>query len=148
MSLQEIAQQISIFLTSPTIFFGLTVLLVWGKECIKSIRREFKSPMDWLVMGVCFGFFGSVFDNMYWLLAWSSMYLDDPKDISDRTFSFYNYGIYFNILFRQSFGTLAAYCHLKSYTEMSNKSHYNSRLWIYSILIGFCYSVSLWLIKN
>ena len=81
---------------------------------------------------------------MYWGFAWSHTYIMGE----DLNSTIANFGVIMNIFFRQTFGIVAAYCHLKSYTELKKDSMLNKHLWISSSIIGVVYVMLLSLFKR
>ena len=110
MTNQEIAELISLFLTTPTIVLGIVVLLMWGPSATQSIANRSKlDGTQWFILGVTIRFLGQVLDNAYWGLAWADAFIT-----GDHESTLFKYGVYPNIFSRQLCGTLAAYCHIKS----------------------------------
>ena len=67
--------------------------------------------------GIFVGFLGSVFDNFYWGIAWTTEYLHiEARD------TLFKLGSWPNIIFRQLAGIAAAYCHMKAFYE-GHKTH-------------------------
>lgn len=106
---REYAELISLALTAPTLILSLAVVWVWAPASIRAIRSGLATGHDWLILGVCTGFIGGFSDNLYWMLAWASSFMELPS----RQFLF-EHGVYANIPFRQCMGAFAAYCHLKA----------------------------------
>lgn len=137
------AEMISLFLTFPTIILAMGVVYIWGKEAIKIFGRGPANPMEWLIAGVVIAFVGSVFDNAYWGIVWTIDYYSG--DIHEGLARF---GVFMNVIFRQTCGILAAYCHLKSYTELKKDSILNKKLFLSSSLVGLVYVTLLSLFKR
>ena len=140
----EIEILLSLALTLPTVIFAFAVIFIWGKEAMRVFKNGPRNPMEWLICGVVIAFFGSAIDNLYWGFGWSHFYLNDGK-ISDLISTI---GLAINIIFRQGCGIIAAYCHLKSYTELRKDSNLNSNLWLSSSIIGVIYVMLLSLFKR
>ena len=140
----DIAALISLALTVPTVMFAVAVLCIWGKEALRVFKAGPSNPMEWLIIGVVIAFLGSVVNNLYWGFAWSHTYLSGQE--LDPTIA--HMGVVFNIFFRQVCGILAAYCHLKSYTELKKDSNLNANLWISSSIVGVVYVMLLSLFKR
>lgn len=138
----EIAPVISLFLTIPTILFSIAVLAIWSKHGIESLKIV-KMPMDWLIIGVCISFLGIVLDNLFWTMILSVRYYSN-----DLHLDVIQMALYYNVFVRQLFGICAAYCHLKSYTEMKKNKGLNKKLWLSSSIIGILYVVVLSLLKK
>ena len=121
MTIQEAADAISLAATWPTILIGFGVVVHWGPEAWKAFlkNRKQRTAQEWLILGIAVGFLGSVLDNGYWGLAWSSHFIDHH---SETTNTLFHRGVYFNIPFRQLSGCYAGYCHLFSYFQ-NRKSH-------------------------
>lgn len=105
------AKLISLLLTVPTILLAVFVVMVYWQRAREGWKRLISSQptreVDWLVMGIVLGFSGALFDNIYWMFAWSADFIDH----STREFWF-TYGPLSNVPFRQLAGILAAILHL------------------------------------
>jgi hypothetical protein len=134
-------------LNYPATIFGVAVLVIWGREGFKSWQtpRHKRSPMDWLLMGICLGFIGMLFNGFYNGISNSITYLNNDDRLRE---ALDYYGLYFNILFRQICGTLASYCHVKAYIDMKHEKGNVFFLWLLSVLLGLMYVIILYLIKN
>ena len=112
MTPQDYAELISLGLTAPTIVISVLVIYLWGPSAFKILCGGIpRNATDWFILGVTIGFVGSVGDNFYWGVAWTCSYLQ--LDITD---SLIQQGVYWNIFLRQLCGTIAAYCHVRSYS--------------------------------
>ena len=137
--INDIASLVSLFLTAPTVIFAIAVVFIWGKESIEFLKKSERTPMEWLVLGVTVSFAGSIIDNLYWASFWSFTYY---SNYLSETLS--QIGVCINVFFRQGCGILAAYCHLKSYTELKKDSNLNKNLWISSSIFGAIYVTMLY----
>ena len=81
-----------------------------------ALRAVQRDASQWFILGVAIGFAGSVFDNLYWGIAWLSNYL-----AWESWPQWFACGVYSNVVFRQTAGLVAAYCHIRSAIEYSNR---------------------------
>lgn len=144
---KEFAEIISIFLTFPSIFLILLVLIVWSKGALISIRNKTKTAPEWLILGICFSFLGAFISTSYWgfLISVDYFYQNEPF-----TKEMLSYSIYVDMFSRQILGIIAAYCHLRSFFETSKsfKSIMSTRFWVSSSFIASVYIYVLNLFKN
>ena len=110
--LLAIGEYVSLVLTVPTVTLALLVLKHYGpraKVALRKVRdpKEKLNEIDYLVLGIFFGFCGSMLDNVYWGVSWTAAFLGLP--FKDTLFAF---GTIPNIPFRQLAGTVAAILHL------------------------------------
>lgn len=106
MTVNEVAEIFSIFLTIPLFFVAFIVMQDWYPHLTKLIRGH-RVSLTWFGAGVFVSFFGQVADNLYWLLAWSALFIEHPI----HKWLFFN-GVYLNIPFRQGCGIASAYLHI------------------------------------
>lgn len=74
--IQDLAELFSLWLTTPTIFLGFYVVVLWFSGAADAARKRNRNATDWFVLGVAVGFLGACVDNGYWGLAWASSYLE------------------------------------------------------------------------
>lgn len=132
-SVQKMAEIISLAMTIPTLVLSGAVVYFWSS----SLKQFPKTPNDWFITGVVFGFLGAFLDNTYWFIPWTASFLDLPikTDLVDI-------GVYFNIFFRQGLGIFAAYCHLKAAELHSDKGfRFLNRMLLVSTLSGIFYAL-------
>lgn len=146
MQIREIAEGVSLALTSPTVVLGMAVVGLWWRQAHISFRARKKTPMDWFVVGVFVGFLGGVADNVFWGIAWSLEFLGMPE--AKEVFS---WGAFFNVFFRQACGTAAAYCHIRAAVENKNDKRLRrstlTKMVNYSFLGGFLFWAVLHFLK-
>jgi hypothetical protein len=137
--MQHIAELISLGMTFPTVILAVAVVYTWLPSAREAIRNNNATAQDWFIVGVVFGFTGSILDNMYWFLPWTASYLGH-ESFQPLTST----GVFFNIFFRQGIGIIAAYCHLKA-AELSSSQKIKAinTLLFASSLIGIGYSLML-----
>lgn len=116
MTCHDIAELVSLAMTSPTVILSAAVVYVWWPQALQSLKRKGKEPSDWFIMGVAIGFVGAMCDNVYWSMPWAAEFLDSPWEQV-----LFDSGVYFNIPFRQTCGILSAYCHIRSAIEHGNR---------------------------
>ena len=107
---QRLAEMLSLSMTIPTVILAVSVVYLWLPAARKAILADNRNAQQWFILGVVAGFLGSTVDNLYWLFPWSASYISE-QDIFQ---TLVNTGVYFNIIFRQGFGILAAYCHVRA----------------------------------
>ena len=108
-------------------------------------KGQRKTQMCWILIGLFFGFTGKVIESVWWSIPWTMAYIEHP-----RWFEFNSYGVFFNIIFRQLFFTISAYCHLRAFVPLDT-SKTNLRIIHYilvtSLFIGEGFILALWLAK-
>ena len=107
--LHDGAECLSLAITFPTIFFGLTVVILFWKDAIYAFKSRSRSKIDCLVLGIFIGFFGGVLDNTYWAIPWTLDFIDHPSSNW-----WFRQGVYYNIFSRQLCGWTAAYFHVRA----------------------------------
>lgn len=115
----EVAEIISLGLTAPTIFLAFAVIFRWLASATESIKTPAskRTSHQWFIIGVFISFVGQAADNLWWGSAWTAELLDWPfRDV------LFNYGVISNIPCRQVTGIIAAFCHLKAFSEYTGKS--------------------------
>ena len=128
-TIDRVAEIISLTLTPPTVILGFGVLFKWFKPVVTSLKSKTLKAYDFFLLGVFVSFVGSIVDNLYWSIPWSSSFIG--TEYTDYLMSI---GVYFNIIFRQCSGILAAYFHLKAADLYADKP---SR--IVNTLLGYSY---------
>lgn len=145
-TLQKTAELISNGLALPIILLSLAVIFLWFKPACHSIKNFLGTPEQWFILGVFCGFLGEFADNIYWTISWSLQYLE-----WQAASLFMERGVFYNIPFRQILGITAAYCHVRSaleYRKEQSKVQVINYLLLFSIVLGFIYSIALVLAKN
>lgn len=109
------ATLISLGLTWPGMAIACLVLARWHKKYIEYCFIRQKTPSMMLIVGIYIAFFGSVWDNGWWGIAWSLDFIDPGhgKIHYWRNF-FFHYGVFPNVVFRQSALFLAGLLHVSS----------------------------------
>lgn len=107
---------LSLALTPPTIVVAIAVVFIFYKSFQNALSANERTERHWLIAGVFIGFFGGVFDNAYWGIAWAADYLDHPS----RDFWFAN-GVFSNLPFRQIATLAAAYCHIRAAVDSNSR---------------------------
>lgn len=105
---QDIAELISLALTFPVLVLSVWVVYTFGNAALKCAFEKEKTPIQWFTIGVVIGFVGTIFDNFYWMIPWTTKFLK-----TDNADLLVDLGVYFNIPFRQVCGMAAAYCHIR-----------------------------------
>ena len=147
--LKSITQLQTLALTVPMLVLCIMVLAEIKKPthnaCFKK-RGERKTQMCWILFGLFFGFTGKVVESVWWSIPWTMAYIEHP-----RWFEFNSYGVFFNIIFRQLFFTVSAYCHLRAFIP-NDSSNTNLKIVHYvlvaSLFIGQGFVLALWIAKN
>jgi hypothetical protein len=139
LSIQNIAELISLGMTFPTVVLAGAVVYMWFPAARIAWSKENKTGQDWFIVGVTVGFIGAMLDNIYWFIPWSASYIGHPS-FAELT----NAGVFFNVFFRQGLGMLAAYCHLRAAENAERKRirWVNSTL-LASNLAGVAYAALL-----
>ena len=110
----ELAALVSLGMTVPTVILAVAVIVKWAPSALRAWKSKERTADQWFVIGVTVGFIGALADNVYWALPWTANYLDHPAQVP-----LFAAGVYFNIIFRQGLGIVAAYCHLRA-AELSD----------------------------
>lgn len=141
-SIRIIVELQSLALTAPVLVLCAFVIY----ECLHPLKTSIKgSQMRWILFGICFGFAGNLVDNFYWMFPWTANYLKLPI-----TIDLVNFGVFPNLLFRQTLTSIAAYCHLRAFIPEDNTRLLNFLNWgvVTSITLGQVYILTLWCINN
>ena len=138
-NIQHKAELISLGLTVPNLVLAASVVILWAR----SLDKKPDTSHQWFILGVVFGFTGAFLDNLYWFIPWTASFLE--LDIKDELI---NSGVYFNIVFRQGLGIVAAYCHLRAAQIYHNKTSFLNKLLATSTIIGVMYSVVILVYKE
>ena len=113
MPLQDLAILLSIALTVPLLGISIWVLEEWLPSVSSHLAfPEFWSARDWLIVGICLSFTGSIGDNLWWGMAWLLRFLHESS-----WEWWFDHGVYSNVIFRQGFKLAAGYCHLRAAVE-------------------------------
>ena len=105
----ELAELVSLSLTSPTLISAAVVIALWWKAAWRAVWTLQRSAHQWLILGVMCSFVGGFFDNTWWGIAWGKEFLKNPS----AEWWFAN-GAFANVPFRQIAGILAGFCHVRS----------------------------------
>lgn len=139
---QDLSEVVSLALTVPTIALSIGVLVIWGPSAVRAVR-EGLTAHGWFILGVVSGFAGSTLDNIYWAIPWTASYFE-----SESAPFLVSIGPFFNIVFRQSLGIMAAVCHLKAATLSQPGVERKVNILIFgSHVLGFVIGVLLWWAK-
>lgn len=132
----------SLALTAPVLVLCAFVIY----ECLHPLKTSIKgSQMRWILFGICFGFLGNLVDNLYWMFPWTANYLG-----LSSTPDLVNFGVFPNLLFRQTLTSVAAYCHLRAFIPEDNTKLLRFLNWgvVASIVLGEGYILTLWCINK
>lgn len=132
----------SLALTAPVLVLCAFVIY----ECLHPLKTSIKgSQMRWILFGICFGFLGNLVDNLYWMFPWTANYLG-----LSSTPDLVNFGVFSNLLFRQTLTSVAAYCHLRAFIPEDNTRLLRLLNWgvVASIILGEGYILTLWCINR
>ena len=144
-SLRTFTQLQSLAWTAPLVI--MCGLVVWEvrKKTWHALLHKQKSQMDWILIGIALGFCGKIAESLWWFVPWTLDYIQHPA-----WDSFNSEGVWVNLIFRQGFFTLAAYCHLRAFVAPHRSEGLRLIHWILlaSILIGQLYPVVLYNIKT
>jgi hypothetical protein len=131
-------EQVSLWLSWPTIILSLGVVYHWLRFAWQAFKRppQDRTRQCWFIIGVTVAFFGDSVDNLYWGIAWSIEFVY-PPDYENAWFAL---GALPNIVFRQLAGMYAAYCHMRAYYHDDKLGLSRIKLWyVTSILLGGIY---------
>lgn len=110
MTPQKLAEALSLQLSFPAIGLSLFVVILWSSHLPALLKGHNRCSFDYFILGVIASFSGEILDSLYWAVAWTLEFIDHPAAPTAV-----QYGVWFNIVFRQALTILAAFCHLKSY---------------------------------
>ena len=146
---RTLVQLQSLALTVPLLALCFAVLWEIRKPTNDVCWKEDKTPeqkkMCWILVGLFFGFAGKVIESIWWAIPWTMDYIDHPA-----WFEFNSLGVFFNIVFRQAFFTISAYCHLRAFAAPDKQSRGMKTVhWILgiSLIMGQLYMITLLEIK-
>lgn len=147
MNLRTIFELQSLAFTLP--FLALSIIVIFEATPVARKAKKY-TPIWWMTWGICIGFAGNFVDNLYWGFPWTFSYLENSvSQVLNRN------GVYPNLIFRQGFGIVAAYCHIRAFVAPDKVAANTNRLirfvhyiMIASLLIGQAYVVTLYLIKH
>jgi hypothetical protein len=110
---------LSIALVPLTIVASIAVVYIFRTPFIKALSHKDKTAVQWMIIGIVINFIGAVFDNLWWLIAWSFHFVDP---VSPYKVFFFDHGSYSNVIFRQICGIIGAMCHIFSGAMARNKT--------------------------
>jgi hypothetical protein len=113
------------------------------ESCFNKSKRN---QMCWILIGLLFSFSGKIVESVWWSIPWTMAYIDHPK-----WFKFNSYGVFFNIIFRQAFFTVSAYCHLRAFLPPNTGKKaltYMHYMLFVAFLFGQAFAIYLYYIKN
>lgn len=148
MTLHDYAELVSLGLTAPAVILGVLVAWAFLSRAMEGFRNTSRTAIEWFAMGIVIGFAGSALDNIYWSFPWAFSFLG-----TGWADAFFNFGVYPNIIFRQSCGIAAAYCHLRCAVHYVNDTPDVSELYMlhrifwWSLSAGVALSVLLYLLR-
>lgn len=143
--LREQTQLQSLAWTLPLV--SLCCVVVWEirKQSVHAVRHKVHSQMDWVILGIAISFIGKIVESLWWFIPWTMDYINHPSwgELNSA-------GVFVNIIFRQAFFTVAAYCHLRAFVAPHRSEGLRIIHWILlaSILVGQLYPVVLYNIKH
>lgn len=126
----EVAELISLGLTSPTLISAAVVVVIWWKPAIRSLKSKKRDGKQWLILGVAISFVGGFLDNLWWGSAWGHFFLE-----MEQAKWWFDHGVVSNIPFRQLAGISAGYCHIRS-AMVSDHSSNPSLRFLNSVLLA------------
>jgi hypothetical protein len=110
----------SLAFTAPLLVLALLVVI----EALPALMAAPRyTPIWWMTLGIILGFVGGFSDSFYWSFPWSSHYLDlrIAQALNEN-------GVFSNIIFRQLFGILSAYCHIRAFVAPEKGGFNRNRL--------------------
>ena len=136
MNIHRIAEMISLIMTIPTVLLAISVVYLWLPAARAALKADNRDAHQWFILGVVGGFLGAAIDNLYWFMPWTASFMGETAIFSQLT----DFGVYFNVFFRQGLGIFAAYCHIKA-AEMSSIKQVQiiNRLMVAAYFIGISY---------
>ena len=136
MNIHQLAEMISLIMTIPTVLLAAAVVYLWLPAARAALKEDSRDAHQWFILGVVGGFLGSAIDNSYWFMPWTASFMGETEIFGQLT----DFGVYFNVFFRQGLGIFAAYCHIKA-AEMSSLKNVMliNRLLVASYFVGISY---------
>ena len=136
MNIHQLAEMISLIMTIPTVLLAAAVVYLWLPAARAALKEDSRDAHQWFILGVVGGFLGSAIDNSYWFMPWTASFMGETEIFGQLT----DFGVYFNVFFRQGLGIFAAYCHSKA-AEMSSLKNVMliNRLLVASYFVGISY---------
>lgn len=137
---------------------GFTVILLvqiiylfdeWRVGTWRALKRLFNgknvSGTDWIMIAIMGSHIGFFLDNLYWLVAWSGRYLEQPWGtwLND-------YGVFANTVFRQGFGVATVSLHLIAARFKPGEKIFDSkmkRILLITTICGAIYTFILWFLR-
>lgn len=113
--MQHTVEAISLALTFITLQLCGEAIYTWFSEAKKFFRGG-REPWLWAGAGVFIHFTASFLDNTYWGIAWSLQYAENAA-----AESWFNYGAWVNIPFRQIGTAVAGFCYIKAARSFQSK---------------------------
>ena len=134
--IHHIAETLSLIMTIPTVLLAVSVVYLWLPAARVALKADNRDAHQWFILGVVGGFVGSAVDNSYWFIPWTASFVGETAIFGQLT----EFGVYFNVFFRQGLGIFAAFCHIKA-AEMSSLRNVQiiNRLLVASYFIGISY---------
>jgi len=115
----EIITLLSIALVPLTIVASAAVVYIFRTPFIRALSHKDKTAVQWMIIGITINFIGAIFDNLWWLIAWSFHYVDP---VSPAKVFFFDNGSYSNVIARQICGIIGAMCHIFSGAMARNQT--------------------------
>lgn len=136
MNIHQLAEMISLIMTIPTVLLAAAVVYLWLPAARAALKEDSRDAHQWFILGVVGGFLGSAIDNSYWFMPWTASFMGETEIFGQLT----DFGVYFNVFFRQGLGIFAAYCHIRA-AEMSSLKNVMviNRLLVASYFVGISY---------
>ena len=102
MTSDQFAEFLSVWFSIPALAVSILLLMRYGGSSLITLRQLFSGrrkkikPAQWIALGICICFLGSIVDNSYWLMPWGLKLAGmDYEEL-------FNFGVYVNIPFRQA----------------------------------------------
>ena len=136
MNIHQLAEMISLIMTIPTVLLAAAVVYLWLPAARAALKEDSRDAHQWFILGVVGGFIGSAIDNSYWFMPWTASFMGETAIFGQLT----EFGVYFNVFFRQGLGIFAAFCHIKA-AEMSSIKQVQiiNRLMVAAYFVGISY---------
>jgi len=145
---RTITQLQSLALTIPLLALCLLVVIEIRKpacETCLNFSKGRKNQMCWILIGLLLAFIGKIVESAWWFIPWTLSYLESPY-----WQKFNDMGVFVNIIFRQLFFTVSAYCHLRAFIapdKLTGGIRFTHWILISSFVLGQAYIVFLLKLK-
>lgn len=140
---QSSADLVFTSLTVTAVLMSAGVVAAFHRSVIRVIKLPVFVGRDWLILGIYIGFVGGTVDSLYWLVAWTLVYLDaEIGPVLMRS------GSLPNIFSRNLCDIASCYCHLLGISSHLNTDYSVRKLLFACLISGFMFAYWVWTVKT